>query len=148
MNKTEQVQAAWVAAIKNRDVQRKETLTLLLSALKGKAKDKLAPLTPQEEDEVVLREIKQTKEAMESAAGREDIMANNQARLAVLKEFAPAFMSTEEIRDILTGVLKELNIDNPVPQDKGRIMKTLMPLVKGKADGAEVNKLVAALFQS
>lgn len=43
-------------------------------------------------------------------------------------------------------MLKELGIEKPAPQDKGRIMKLLMPRVKGKAEGAEVNRLVAALF--
>ncbi|MDD6204626.1 MAG: GatB/YqeY domain-containing protein [Firmicutes bacterium] len=146
MTKTQEVQAAWAAALKNKDVQRKDTLSLLMSALKGKAKDKCAPLTPEEEDAVIMREIKQTREAIDSAAGREDIIALNRDRLAVLEEFAPKFMSDDEIRTVIAQVLAELGIEKPAPQDKGRIMKTLMPRVKGKAEGAAVNRLVASLF--
>ena len=146
MTKTQEVQAAWAAALKNKDVQRKDTLSLLMSALKGKAKDKCAPLTPEEEDAVIMREIKQTREAIDSAAGREDIIALNRDRLAVLEEFAPKFMSDDEIRAVIAQVLAELGIEKPAPQDKGRIMKTLMPRAKGKAEGAAVNRLVASLF--
>ena len=146
MTKTQEVQAAWAAALKNKDVQRKDTLSLLMSALKGKAKDKCAPLTPEEEDAVIMREIKQTREAIDSATGREDIIALNRDRLAVLEEFAPKFMSDDEIRAVIAQVLAELGIEKPAPQDKGCIMKTLMPRVKGKAEGAAVNRLVASLF--
>ena len=146
MTKTEQVQAAWVAAMKNKENERKETLSLLMAALKGKAKDKQAPLTPEEEDGVIMREIKQTREAIDSAAGREDIIALNSARLAVLEEFAPKFMGEDEIMAVIKEVLETLGIDKPAPQDKGKIMKELMPRVKGKAEGAVVNKLVASLF--
>ncbi len=146
MTKTQEVQAAWVAAMKNKQNDRKETLSLLMAALKGKAKDKCAPLTPEEEDAVVMREIKQTREAIDSAAGREDIIAVNKARLAVLEEFAPKFMSEDEVMAVIKEVLASLGIENPAPSDKGKIMKELMPKVKGKADGAAVNKLVASLF--
>ena len=93
-----------------------------------------------------MREIKQTREAIDSAAGREDIIALNRDRLAVLEEFAPKFMSDDEIRAVIAQVLAELGIEKPAPQAKGRIMKTLMPRVKGKAEGAAVNRLVASLF--
>ena len=55
-------------------------------------------------------------------------------------------MSDDEIRAVIAQVLAELGIEKPAPQDKGRIMKTLMPRVKGKAEGAAVNRLVASLF--
>ena len=146
MSKTEQVQKAWVEAMKNKDTARRDSLSLLMAALKKDAKDKCAPLTPLEEDDIILREIKQTRESIDSAAGREDIIAVNEARLAVYTEFAPKFLSEQEIQAEIAAVLKELGIEKPAPQDKGRIMKLLMPRVKGKAEGAEVNRLVAALF--
>ena len=67
MSKTQEVQAAMVAAMKAHDGERKTTLSLLLSALKGKAKDKRAELTAEEEDAIVMREIKQTMASSSSA---------------------------------------------------------------------------------
>lgn len=148
MSKTALVQQEMIQALKNKDTQRKESLSLLLSALKAKAKDKRADLTPEEEDAIILKEIKQTKETLESApADRQDIISQCEARIAVLNEFAPQFMSDEEILATIHQVLDGLGITSPTPKDKGIIMKNLMPLVKGKADGGQVNKLLTSLFQ-
>ncbi|WP_066688406.1 GatB/YqeY domain-containing protein [Christensenella intestinihominis] len=149
MEKTGEVQKEMIAAMKAKDAERKETLTLLLSALKAKAKDKKEALTDEEENAIILKEIKQAEESLAGAekAGRADLIDMNQKRLAVLREFAPKQMSEEEIRQVITGVLQQLGIENPTPQDKGNIMKKLMPLVKGKADGGLVNQLVGRLMK-
>lgn len=116
---------------------------MLLAALKNKAIDKREDLTEAEEYEVVKKEMKQTKETLDLApADRTDIIEQCKARLAVLSEFAPEEMSEEAIRAAIQEVVDALGIDKPTGKDKGRIMKELMPKVKGKADGALVNKLV------
>ena len=143
MSKIEEVRAQMVAAMKNKDKERKETLSMLLAALKNKAIDKRADLTEAEENEVIKKEIKQTQETMDLApADREDIREECAKRLAVLKEFAPEEMSEEQIRAEINEVLKNLGITEPTGKDKGKIMKELMPRVKGRADGALVNRLV------
>ena len=144
MSKIEEVRAQMVAAMKNKDKERKETLSMLLAALKNKAIDKRADLTEAEENEV----IKQTQETMDLApADREDIKEECAKRLAVLKEFAPEEMSEEQIRAEINEVLKNLGITEPTGKDKGKIMKELMPRVKGRADGALVNRLVGELLK-
>lgn len=147
MEKTALVQKEMMQALKNKDMQRKDTLSVLLSALKAKAKDKREPLTEQEENEIVLKEIKQTTETMESAPkDRTDIIEECRARIAVLSEFAPKQMSEEEIKEVISELLKELGIDAPSAKDKGIIMKNLMPKVSGKADGGLVNKIVGSFL--
>ena len=148
--------------MKNKDKERKESLSMLLSALKNAQIDKREDLTEAEEFEVVKKEIKQTKETMELApadredikeqcskrlavyADRTDIIDECKARLAVLEEFAPEQMSEEQIEAEINAVLAELGIDAPTMKDKGKVMKNLMPRVKGKADGKLVNQLVGA----
>lgn len=148
MSKIEEVRARMVAAMKNKDKERKETLSMLLAALKNKAIDKRADLTEAEENEVIKKEIKQTQETMDLApADREDIKEECAKRLAVLKEFAPEEMSEEQIRAEINEVLKNLGITEPTGKDKGKIMKELMPRVKGRADGALVNRLVGELLK-
>ena len=143
MSKIDEVRAQMVAAMKNKDKERKDTLSMLLAALKNRAIDKRGDLTEAEENEVIKKEIKQTQETMDLApADREDIREECAKRLAVLKEFAPAEMSEEEIRAQISAVLSDLGISEPTAKDKGRIMKELMPRVKGRADGAMVNRLV------
>lgn len=143
MSKIDEVRAEMVAAMKNKDKERKDTLSMLLAALKNKAIDKREDLTEAEENEVIKKEIKQTQETKDLApADRADIVEECEKRLAVLREFAPEEMSEEAIRKEINEVLAGLGIVTPTVKDKGKIMKELMPRVKGKADGALVNRLV------
>lgn len=146
MSKVDAVRQAMVEAMKNKDKERKETLSMLLAALKNKEIDKREPLTEAEENEVVKKEMKQIKETMELApADREDIKQQCQKRLDVLKEFAPEEMSAEQIKKEIEDVMATLGIDQLTGKDKGKLMKELMPRVKGKADGALVNKIVGEM---
>ncbi|MFT3983096.1 MAG: GatB/YqeY domain-containing protein [Lachnospiraceae bacterium] len=147
MSMIDTVRGEMVTAMKNRDKVRKDALSMLLSVLKNKAIDKREELTEAEEFEVVKKEIKQTKETMEFApADRTDIIEECRARIAVYQEFAPEEMSEEEIRKTIEEVLKALGIEEPTGKDKGKVMKELMPKVKGKADGTLVNKIVGELL--
>lgn len=149
MSKIELVRAEMVKAMKAGDKGRKDALSALLTALKNVAIDKRADLTEEEENAVVLKEIKQLNETLESApADRTDIIEECTMRINVLKEFAPKTMSEEEIKEVINQVLADLSITEPTAKDKGRIMKELMPRVKGKADGKLVNEIVASLFQA
>lgn len=148
MSKIDEVRKEMVKAMKDKDKERKDSLSMLLSALKNKAIDKREDLTETEENEVVLKEIKQTKETLESTpADRTDIIEECQKRIAVYEEFAPKMMSEDEIKEVIASVLAELGIDKPTNKDKGKIMKLLMPQVKGKADGKLVNQIVGTLMQ-
>ena len=142
------VRAEMMQAMKNKDKQRKDALSMLLQALKNKFIDKRADLTEEEENTVILKEIKQAKESLESAPeNRTDIIEENEYKIKVYSEFAPKQMDENEIKNVITEVLKELNIENPTVKEKGIIMKNLMPKVKGKADGGLVNKVLAEFLK-
>ena len=147
MSKTDEVRKAMVEAMKAKDKETKDTLSMLLAALKNKAIDKREDLTEEEEVQVVLKEIKQTKESLEmTPSDRTDLIEEFQKRIAVLEGFAPKMMDADEIKAIIAGVLSDLGIDTPTSKDKGRIMKELMPKVKGKADGKLVNEIVGSFM--
>lgn len=148
MSKIEEVRKQMVAAMKSGDKARKETLSLLLASLKNKAIDKRGDLTEEEEVQVVLKEIKQTKETLElTPADRTEIIEECKGRIAVLEEFAPKMMDEDEIRAVIASVLSDLGLEHPTGKDKGKIMKELMPKVKGKADGKLVNEMVSTFFE-
>ena len=135
MSKIDEVRAAMVAAMKAKDKVRKDSLSMLLSALKNAEIDKRSPLTEEEENAVVKKELRQSKETYDLAPeDRQDIREEMAARIAVYKEFAPEDMSAEQIAQVIQEVLAELGIEKPVGADKGKIMKVLMPRVKGKAE--------------
>ena len=148
MSKIDQVRAAMVEAMKAKDKERKDSLSMLLSALKNAEIDKRAPLTEDEANAVVKKELKQTKETMDTApADRLDIIEEAKKRMAVYQEFAPADLTPDQITEIIKGVFAELEIETPTAKDKGRIMKVLMPQVKGKADGKVVNEILASMMK-
>lgn len=148
MSKIELVRAAMVEAMKAKDKDRKNSLSMLLSALKNAEIDKRSPLTEDEANAVIKKELKQTKETMDTApADRIDIIEEARKRMEVYQEFAPADLTVDQITEIINGVLKELEIEAPTAKDKGRIMKVLMPLVKGKADGKVVNEVLAGMMK-
>ena len=148
MSKIDQVRAAMVEAMKAKDKDRKDSLSMLLSALKNAEIDKRAPLTEDEENAIVKKELKQTKETMDTApASRTDIIEEAKKRMAVYQEFAPADLTPDQIAEVIKGVFAELEIEGPTAKDKGRIMKVLMPLVKGKADGKLVNEILAGMMK-
>ncbi len=195
MSKIDEVRKAMVEAMKSGNKERKESLSMLLSALKNKAIDKREDLTEAEENEVVLKEIKQTKETLEmtpqertdlvnecknriavyeefapkmlgedeivvlkeikqtketlemTPQERTDLVNECKNRIAVYEEFAPKMLGEDEIKEVIQGVLGELGIDAPTGKDKGKIMKVLMPKVKGIADGKLVNQVLASMMQ-
>lgn len=147
MSKIEEVRSAMVAAMKAGDKERKAALSFLLSALKNKAIDKRADLTEEEENQIVLREIKQTKETLEmTPEDRTDIIEECEKRLAVLEKYAPKMMGEAEITGIIKEVLANLGIETLTAKDKGKLMKELMPKVKGKADGKLVSNIVESIM--
>ena len=132
MSKIDEIRSEMVAAMKAGDKERKAALSFLLSSLKNKAIDKRADLTEEEEGQVILKEIKQLKETLEmTPADRTDLIEEAQKRLSVLEEYAPKMMDADEIK----------------AKEKGKIMKELMPRVKGKADGKEVNQILASMMK-
>lgn len=146
MSKIDIVRAAMVSAMKSGDRARKDACSMLLSVLKNAAIDVRRDLTEDEENSVVLKEIKQTQETLDTTpAERTDIIEQCRLRISVYQEFAPRLMNEEEIRAVILEVLEILQIETPGPKDTGRIMKELMPRVKGRADGKLVNQILASM---
>ena len=148
MSKIDVVRKAMMDALKAGDKPRKEALSLLLSALKAKNIDKRAALTEDEENAVVYKEIKEAKETLDTTpADRADIIDECKLRIAVWSEFAPARMDEDAIRAVIRETLAELGVDAPTAKDKGKLMKSLMPKLNGKAEGRLVNQLVGEVLK-
>jgi uncharacterized protein YqeY len=146
MSKIDIVRKAMTDALRAGDKPRKDALSLLLSALKGKWIDKRADLTEEEENEVVYKEIKEAQETLDTTPpDRVDIIAEAKLRIQVWGEFAPARMDESEIRKAVEEAVAELG-GGLTAKDKGRLMKVLMPRLKGKADGRLINRAVEELL--
>ena len=141
------VRAGMMAAMKNKDKVRKDALSALLAAMKSKMIDNKGQLSEDDAIAVVAKEIKQLKETMDTAPeSYVEVKEECAAKIAVLSEFMPKQMDVEEIKEVIAGVLASLGLEKPEAKQKGIIMKNLMPLVKGKADGKLVNEVLATFF--
>ena len=147
MSKIEVVRKATQDALKAGDKPRKDALSLLLSALKAKWIDKRADLTEEEENAIVYKELKEAQETLDTTpADRTDIIEETRLRMQVWSEFAPERMELDDVRRIVAETAAELG-GELTAKDKGRLMKTLMPRLKGKADGKLVNQAVEELLK-
>ena len=148
MSMVDTVRAAMVQAMKEKQKDRKEALSAMLTVLKNAEIDKREPLTEEESFAVLKKELKQLKETYDTCPeDRTDIREATQKRMDVFKEFVPADMDADAIKKVIEEVLAKLSITQPTAKDKGTIMKTLMPLVKGKADGKLVNEVLQGMMQ-
>jgi len=146
MSKIETVRAAMMQALKAGDKPRKEALSLLLSALKNKAIDKREDLTEDEENAIVYKEIKEAQETLDTTpADRTAIIAEAKGRMQVWAEFAPERMGEDEVRAVVLETVAELG-GSVTAQEKGKLMKVLMPKLKGKAEGGLVNRVVTEVL--
>ena len=146
MSMIDVVRADMVAAMKAKEKEKKEVLSMLLADLKNYEINNRVELTDEAAAQVVLKQIKQLKETLSlTPADRTDIIECNFS-ISVLQNYAPEMMDKDAIEKVIKETLAELSIEKPTPKDKGAIMKTLMPKVKGKADGKLVNELLASMM--
>jgi len=144
--KFEQLQKDMMAAMKARDKVRKDALSALVSAAKKAAIDEGCRDNISEEivERIILKEIKSVKEQIETCPdSRADLKQEYQARFDIFQEYAPKMMSAEEIESFIM----EKFADIAAQKNKGMIMKSVMPELKGKADGSVISQVVAKLCQ-
>ncbi len=145
MNLKEKISSDLKNALRDRKAIDLSVLRMLQSAIRNKEIEKKkgdAGLTDEEVIEVVTSEIKKRKEAIEgyTKGQRQDLVDKEKAELEVLMGYMPKQMGEVEIREEAKKAIGEVGAKTP--QDMGRVMKILMPRMKGKADAALVNKIV------
>ncbi|MCI9676706.1 MAG: GatB/YqeY domain-containing protein [Lachnospiraceae bacterium] len=140
----EQLRNDMVAAMKARDKERKDAVSSLVSAVKkaaidaGCREDVPAELV----DRVIIKELKTAKEQLDTCpAERTDLREEYQKRYDVIAEYAPKMMSADEVKAYIESNFAEL-LES---KNKGQIMKAVMGVLKGKADGKVINETVAEL---
>ncbi len=125
-----------------REAERRDTLRLILAALRGAEKELQRPLTGDEELQVLQRERKRRTEAAEAfrSGGREEQAALEERELAILEEFMPEPLTEDEIEEIVDNVIAEVGATSM--RELGRVMADVMPQIAGRADGSTVSQLV------
>ncbi|MFD1317160.1 GatB/YqeY domain-containing protein [Loigolactobacillus zhaoyuanensis] len=129
-------------AMKARDKARLAVVRMLKAAVTNEQIKLGHELNEQEGLAVLATELKQRKESLEefSKAGRDDLVTPLQEEIKIVKEYLPQQLTEAEVSDLVTTTVAKL--DATSMKDFGKVMQTLMPQVKGRADGALVNRLV------
>jgi uncharacterized protein YqeY len=121
---------------------RLETLRMAKSALKYRQIEKGSPLSDDEAASVLATMVKQRKDSAEQyrKGGREDLARKEEEEIALLRAYLPKELTAEEMDAFIADAVREAGAKGP--QDMGKVMKILMPKVKGAADGKLVNEKV------
>ena len=133
-------------AMKNRDKVSVSTLRLLSSAITYAEKDKKEKLEEEEILNIVAKQAKQRKESIEAfkLGDRDDLVKQETAELEILESYLPTPFTDHEIKELISNVTKEINATDK--SKMGAVMKKLMPVVRGRADGKKVSELVVSFL--
>lgn len=140
----DRIQSDLAAAMKSRDAETLSTLRMLKTALMElkTQKTKDASLSADEEIEVVQRYVKKRRETIEEMrkVGRDDKVASEEAEIAVARRYLPEPVSEDELRAIVKAAVASTGAASP--KDMGKVIGVVMAQVKGRAEGAQVSRLV------
>jgi len=142
----DKIQEALKGALKRRQAVEVSTLRLLLSEIKYAEIAQQKPADDSKVLEVIAKEVKRRRESIEAfkKGNRGDLVAQEEAELAVLMSYLPKQMSREEVVAAARQAMDAVGARGP--SDKGKVMGQLMPQLKGKADGREVSEIVSELL--
>ena len=135
-------------AMRAGDKVRRSVIRLVMAAIKNAEIARHAALDDTDILGIIAKEARQRQESIEAfrQGNRQDLVAQEEAELAVLKEYLPRQMTREEIIATARQVIEEVGAQGP--GDKGKVMPKLIAQLKGKADGREINAIVTELLGS
>jgi len=133
-------------ALRKGDTTRRDTIRLILSALNYSQIAKGAPLEEGEVLAVLQKEATKRRESIEafSKGNRPDLVAQEKAELQVILGYLPPPLTREEIAQAARQAIADSGAQGP--RDTGKVMGRLMPQLKGRAEGQEVNAVVQELL--
>lgn len=135
------------SSMKNKDTVKKSVVTLIRSAIKQFEVDNRVELEDEAIIDIIAKQMKQRRDALVEfqKAGREDLVAETEAEIEVLKEYLPQQLSEEELNQIVISTISEIGATSM--KDMGKVMSAVRPKTKGRADGKLINELVKKNLQ-
>jgi uncharacterized protein YqeY len=147
MSLAERLNADMKEAMKNKDKFTLSVIRMIRSSLQNIEIDQRRELTEQDVLDVLNREVKQRKDALQEfeKAGRDDLVEQLAQEIEVILAYLPKQLTEEEIKAIVQQTIVEVGVSSKA--EMGKLMGALMPKVKGIADGKLVNQIVQASLQ-
>lgn len=131
-------------AMKEKDILKKDTITMIRAAILQIEKDSQKELSENEIIEIISKELKKRKETLNDLekSGRDDLIQKVNEEMTIIKAYLPAELTKEELEKIVSETVHEL--DAVSMKDMGRVMQALKEKTAGRADNKLVNELVRA----
>lgn len=141
-----QLNASLKEAMVSKDVNRRDVIRTLLSAIKQVEIDTRKELTADDTFGILQKEAKKRRESIDEMekAGRTDLADKEKFELALIEEFLPRQLSRDEIAILVRESIAQTGVTSA--KEMGKLMGALMPKVKGLADGKLVNEVVRELL--
>ena len=135
-------------AMRARDQERLDALRFLKSQIQLVEKNNLKELDEAGVVDVVAKQVKDRRESIQmfSDGGRDDLVSQETAALAVVQEYLPEQLGVAELEALARQAIADLGATGL--SDRGKVMGRIMPQVRGKADGGDVNAVVARLLET
>ena len=135
-------------ALKGGDKVRRSVIRLVMSAIKNAEIARQSVLGDADILGIIAKEARQRRESIEAfkQGNRQDLVAQEEAELAILEGYLPQQMTREEIIQAARRIIEEVGAQGP--GDKGKVMPKLIAQLKGRADGREINAVVTDLLTS
>ncbi|OGO41537.1 MAG: aspartyl-tRNA amidotransferase, partial [Chloroflexi bacterium RBG_16_58_8] len=129
-------------AMKAGETVRRDTLRMLIASVNNAGMAKQAALTDADVLGVVAKEVKRHQESIDAfkKGNRADLVAKEQAEMAILQAYLPRQLTRDEIIAAAKEVIAAVGAKGP--GDKGKVMQQLMPILKGRAEGKDINDVV------
>ncbi|SNR60226.1 GatB/YqeY domain-containing protein [Desulfurobacterium atlanticum] len=142
----EQLKNDMKEAMKAKDKVKLSTIRMIMSLIKNAEIDKRGELTDEEVISLLQKYAKQRKESIEmyERGGRQDLVEKEKAELAIVESYLPEQLDENEIKNIVKSTIEEVGASSV--KDMGKVMKAVMPKLRGRADGSVVNRIVKELL--
>jgi len=142
MSLKEVLQQDLKTAMKEKDLIKKNVITMIRAAILQVEKDKKIELDDEGVIEVIAKGVKQRKDSIPEfeKGNRPDLVENINKEISILMSYLPQQLSKDELNQIVSETIFEVGAQSI--QDLGKVMSALMPKVKGRADGKLVNSIV------
>lgn len=136
------LKSALKTAMKEKDALTRDVVRGLNAEIKQVEIDQQKDLSAEDVANIINKQVKMLRESIaeKAEAGRDDLVAEDEEKLAVMERFLPEQMSREEIEALVAETIEQVGASSP--KEMGKVMGALMPKVKGKADGKLVNEVV------
>lgn len=136
------------AAMKDKDTIRKNAIQMVRAAVLQAEKDQKIVLDDAGVIEVIARELKKRKDSLPDylKSGRQDLIDNVNREIEVLTRYMPEQIPDNELEELIRKTIDEVGATTV--RDIGKVMKVILPRVKGKADGSKVNALAKQILES